>query len=198
MAFMRDAVMENLKQGEAAGDWSTAESNNYAVPAYGHELPDPAAHSHGARLKDICFFTHAQEFEGVSPAQHKEFLLDYQMPIMKLFGLVNYGCCETLDNKVEILREIPNLRKLLAGFRADLPRMIEDVGSDYIISRRPNPATRVSCGFDPEAVRQQIRRALEMSKQCHVEVVLKELLTVEGDMSRLIKWAQIAREEAER
>jgi len=197
MAFMRDAVIANLKQGEQAGDWSLADQQNYSSPAFVDDLPDPAPNSYGARLKDLWFFTHAQEFEGVGPDQHEEFLLNYQLPIMELFGLVNYGCCETLDNKIDLLRKIPNLRRILSGPRADLKRTAEQVGRDYCISWRPNPASMVSQGFDPDNVRKQIRQALQDSKGCNVEIVLKELLTVEGDLSRLFKWAEIARQEAE-
>ncbi len=197
MTFMRDAVVANLKQGEEAGDWSLADQQNYSSPAFVEGLPDPAPNSYGARLKDLWFFTHAQEFEGVGPDQHEEFLLNYQLPIMELFGLVNYGCCETLDNKIDMLRKIPNLRRILAGPRADLKRTAEQVGRDYCISWRPNPAAMVSRGFDPDHVRKQIRQALRDSKGCNVEIVLKELLTVEGDLSRLFKWAEIARQEAE-
>lgn len=198
MAFMRDAVIANLKQGEAAGDWSAVESNNYAVPSYCRELPDPKANVHGARLKDLHLFMHAQEFETVSPDQHEEFLLRYQMPIMNLFGLVNYGCCESLHNKVALLRSIPNLRKILAGPIADVRKIVENVGSDYIISWRPNPAVMVSLGFDPAGVRRQIRETLAMARGCRVEIILKELLTVQNDMGRLAEWARIAVEEAER
>lgn len=198
MAFMRDAVIANLKQGEAAGDWSTVESNNYAVPPYCHDLPDPAANAHGARLKDLHLFMHAQEFETVSPEQHEEFLLRYQMPIMNLFGLVNYGCCESLHKKVALLRSIPNLRKILSGPIADLGAVVNAVGGDHIISWRPNPAIMVACGFDPAGVRRRIREALAIARGCHIEIILKELLTVQQDMGRLVEWATIAREEAER
>ena len=140
MAFMRDAVIENLNQGEAAGDFSTAETQNYMVPGYYNDLPDPAANTHGGKLKELCFFTHAQEFDTVGPEQHKEFLLDYQMPIMELFGKVNYGCCESLDTKLDILRDIPNLNKLMAGPLADVSIYPEKIGRDCILSWRPNAA----------------------------------------------------------
>lgn len=197
MAFMRDAVIENLKQGESAGDWSPAESNNYGVPAFFKDLPQPKANSHGAQLKDLCFFIHAQEFECVGPEQHKEFLLDYQVPIMELFGAVNYGCCESLENKIDLLRAIPNLRKILAGPIANIEKIAEHVGKDFLISWRPNPAIMVSNDFHSEDIRKNIRNAMRSFKGCHVEIVLKELMTVQNDMSRLIEWAKVAREEAE-
>lgn len=196
MGFMRDSVLKNLEEGEAAGDWSTAESQNYSLPPHTPELPEPEAESYGARLKDLWFFSHAQEFETVSPAMHKEFLLDYQMPIMEKFGLVNYGCCETLDGKIDILRNIKNLRRICIGPMADVKKSADQIGKDYILSWRPNPASMVSCGFDPDNVRKLIRQALVDSKGCHIEVMLKELMTVEGDLSRLFKWTEIARQES--
>lgn len=196
MAFMRDAVLANLDQGEAAGDWSTADHQNYGMPPHARGLPEPRPNSHGARLKDLWFFTHAQEFEGVSPAQHEEFLLRYQMPIMERFGLVNYGCCETLDNKIDLLRSIPNLRRILMGPLADLKKGCAKIGSDYIVSWRPSPAM-VSSGFDAQQIRHTLRQGLKDSAGCHVEIMLKEMMTVEGDLSRLFRWTEIARQEAE-
>jgi hypothetical protein len=145
MRFMRDAVLAHLDQSEATGDWSTADNQNYGMPPDAHDLPEPKANSYEAKLKDLWFFTHAQEFEGVSPSQHQEFLLQYQMPIMEKFGLVNYGCCETLDDKIDILRTIPNLRRILMGPLADLKQGCEQIGGDYIVSWRPSP-TIISAG----------------------------------------------------
>lgn len=196
MAFMRDAVLSNLDQGEAAGDWSTADSQNYGMPPHAEGLPEPRPNSHGAKLKDLWFFTHAQEFEGVSPGQHEEFLLRYQMPIMARFGLVNYGCCESLDNKIALLRSIPNLRRILMGPLANLSNGCAQIGADYIVSWRPSPAM-LSTGFDAQEIRKTIRQGLRDSSGCHVEIMLKEMMTVEGDLSRLFRWAEIARQEAE-
>jgi len=51
MAFTRDAVLANLKQGEAAGDYSTADSRYYVdIPAICDALPEPAPNSHGIAL----------------------------------------------------------------------------------------------------------------------------------------------------
>ncbi len=198
MAFTRDAVLANLDQGESAGDWSTVENCNYGMPPDTDGLPEPKPNSHGASLKDLWFFTHAQEFEGVSPAQHEEFLLQYQMPIMARFGLVNYGCCETLDNKIDMLRKIPNLRRILMGPRADVARGCEKIGGDYIVSWRPNPAM-VSAGFDATAIRADIRRGFAdaTAARCSIEIMLKEMMTVQNDLTRLFRWTEIAMQESQ-
>ena len=198
MAIMRDAVIANITQGETAGDFSTAETQNYLVPAHSDDLPDPQAQRYDTQLSELCFFTHAQEFEAVSPAQHEEFVLEYQLPIARLFGKVNYGCCETLDTKMDILRRIPNLNKVSAGPRADVARYPEKVGAERIISWRPNAAPMVCDGFDPGRVRALLRDGLDKTRGCAVEVHLHEPMTVEGDLSRVSQWAAIARAEAER
>jgi hypothetical protein len=197
MSFMRDAVIDNLKQAERAGDFSTVENQNYTVPSHCDDLPDPAANSHGTRLGELCFFTHAQEFESVSPAQHEEFVLEYQLPVAELFARVNYGCCETLDNKLDLLSRIPNLNKVAAGPRADVGVYPEKVG-DAIISWRPNAAPMVCDGFDENRIRSILQDGLNKTRGCSVEVHLHEPMTVEGDLSRVHRWVRIAIEEAER
>lgn len=199
MAFTRDAVLANFRQGEAAGDYSTADSHYYVdTPALCDVLPDPVPNSHGAALQDLAWFTHAQEFEGVSPAMHKEFLLEYQLPILALFGRVTYGCCETLDCKLEILKDIPNLTKILSGPRSDPAGYPEAFGDTCVISWRPIASLIGHSTFDEEAQRRHLREGLEKLKGCQVEVHLHEPMSVAGDLSRVRSWARIAREEVER
>jgi hypothetical protein len=195
MAFMRDAVLANLEQGETAGDWGAADGCSYTF-LHTNGLKPPAPNAYGAKLKDLWFFTHAQEFEPVGSEQHKEFLLDYQMPIMQKFGLVTYGCCETLDSKIDLLRTIPNLRSICVGPKADLFKMAEEAGGDYVLSWRPNPAM-VSFSFDIDNCRKIVREGFRRTKGSHVHLMLKEMITVQNDLSRLADFTKMAIEEAE-
>jgi len=198
MAFTRDAVLANLKQGEAAGDWSTLDSWYYLTPPHCDELPAPAPNSYGARLKDLAYFSHAQEFEGVGPGQFEEFLFRYQLPIMELFGKITYGCCDTLDNKVDLIRKIPNLAKVVSGPLSDPARYPEPFGGDCVISWRPIASIVSSEHFDEDQQRQQLREGFDKLKGCNVEVHMHEPMTVQGDVTRIARWAEIAREEAAR
>ena len=198
MAFTRDAVLTNLKQGEAAGDWSTVDHQNFGTPPYCLDLPDPEPNTYGARLKDLCFFTHAQEFEAVSPRQHEEFLLNYQLPIMQLFGKVNYGCCDTLDTKLELMSKIPNLGKILSGPLSDPALYPEKFGNHCVISWLPIANIITQQSFDEDAQRKQLRDGLEKTRGYRVEVHMHEPITVQNDVSRISRWAKIALQEAER
>jgi len=194
--FMSKGVLRTHEQAEAAGDWSLAEHENQAMP-YSLELPDPAANSHGAPRRRLWGYMAAQEFTLVSPEMHERFLLRYQRPILAHFGLVAYGCCEDLTRKIDMLRSIPNLRRIAVAPRADVARCAEQIGTDYVISYRPNPAEMVCCGFDADHVRAVLRRDLAACRGLHVDITLKDVHTVQNAPRRLAEWVRIAREVAE-
>jgi len=196
VGFMRDGVLATHAQAEAAGDWSLAEHENQAM-CYCRELADPDPTVRGVRRKQLWCFMAAQEFELVSPAMHEAFLLQYQRPILEQFGLVAYGCCENLTRKIDMLRTIPNLRRIAVAPRADVAACAEQIGRDYVISYRPNPAEMVCCGFDAENVRRILRRDLAACRGLAVEITLKDVHTVQNAPQRLGEWVRIAREVAE-
>lgn len=193
LGFMRDGIMTTHAEAENACDWGLANSYNQAMP-YAEELLDPAPNVTASR-DQLWWYVAAQEFTLVSPAMHDEFMLRYQLPIAEKFGLVAYGCCEDLSEKIDILRKIPNLRRIAVAPRANVRRCAEQIGPSYVFSYRPNPAEMVCCGFDPDHVRKVIRTALHDAKGCHVDITLKDIQTVENHPERLREWVRIVREE---
>ncbi len=193
VAFMRDGILKDHAETEAAGDFGLANHYNQAMP-YAQELEPPAANARGVRRSQLWGYMAAQEFTGVSPDMHEEFLLRYQMPIMEPYGLVAYGCCEDLTHKIDRLRQIPNLRRIAVSPFADVARCAEQIGTDYVVSYRPSPADMVSYRFDPDRVRSIVRRDLEACRGCHVDITLKDVETVEGDPERVRTWTRLVRE----
>jgi 5S rRNA maturation endonuclease (ribonuclease M5) len=55
----------------------------------------------------------------------------------------------------------------------------------------------VGYGYDPERIRQILRRDLTACKGCHVDVTLKDVETVQGDHERVRQWVRITREVIE-
>ncbi len=196
VGFLADSVLRTHDQAERAGDWGLSDHLNQAV-TYAHELPDPAPNTHGVKRSQLWGYMAAQEFELVSPAMHEEFLLRYQLPILSKFGLAAYGCCENLTRKIDMLRKIPNLRRIAVAPRADLRSCAEQIGTDYVISWRPNPAEMVCCGFDADRIRRIVREAMDICQGQHVDITLKDVPTVENEPSRLAEWTRIVREIAE-
>lgn len=194
--FLADGMANLYDQAEAAGDWGLSPNfcTNQAM-AYAEELDDPAPNVKGGKRSRLWTFMAAQEFTAVSPAMHEEFLLRYQLPILKKFGLVSYGCCEDLTNKITMIRQIPNLRRIAVTPFANVARCAEQIGRDYVLSYRPSPADMVSYGdFNPDRVRTILRKDLAVCRDSHVDVTLKDVETVQGDPDRIRRWVAITRE----
>ena len=139
----------------------------------------------------------SQEFDQVSPPMWREFLLDYQRPIMARFGHVAYGCCEDLTRKIDGVRSIPNLRVFNSSAWTNLDMVIDAVGRSKVIMWRQK-ASDVVFADTAEDLRPHLRQGLKKLSGLHNTVVLRELQTLNGNMDRLHKWAKIAIEEAEK
>lgn len=193
LSFMRDGILQNHDEAERAGDFSLTTQINQ-TELYCDGMEPPRANSGPRKRKDLWACCMAQELTLVSPQFHDEFMLQYQIPIMKEFGLISYGCCENLTDKIDILRQIPNLRIIACTPTADPKRIAEQVGADYIISYRPNPTNMVCGRFEEEKIRRLLRTDLKNMHGTHMQINLKDIETVDGDLSRLKRWTQIARE----
>jgi len=197
LAFMRDGVLTNQSEAEAAGDLSLTCHSNQAM-TYCDELEWPAANSGPRKLNQLWEFCAAQEMTLVSPAQHNEFVLQYQLPIMSRFGLVHYGCCEDLTRKIDILRQIPNLRSIAVTPSADVFKCAEQIQDKYVYSWRPNPTDMVCAAFEPDRIASTIRQTIEATRNCHLHNHLKDVETLCGDTDRLRKWTQIVKTELDK
>jgi len=193
LGFMSEGVQRAQLQAEEDGDLGMSSHYNQAM-AYAEELDDPAANQHGARRSQLWCFTAAQEFTGVSPQMHEEFLLRHQLPIMQQFGLVAYGCCEDLTEKITMLRQIPNLRRIAVSPFADVRRCAEQIGRDYVFSYRPSPTDMVGYGLDEAHVRQLLHQDLQDCRDCCVDITLKDVETVESDPQRVKNWVALCRQ----
>lgn len=193
LALFRDGVLHCHERAEQAGHWKLHNHYNQSVP-YADELDDPAADGPAVERGDLWGYFEAQELTGVSPRMFDEFMVRYQMPLMRPFALSAYGCCEDLTDKVDVLRQIPNLRRIAVTPAADAPRCAEQIGTDYVISYRPSPADMVGYGWDPKRVRRILRRDLEPCRGLHADICLKDTETVQGDPDRVKRWVRVVRE----
>jgi hypothetical protein len=193
VSFMSKGILKVHKEAEEAGDWGLGAHENQAMP-YAEELPDPAPNVNGIKRSQLWAFMAAQEFTAISPAMHDEFLLKYQLPILRHFGLVAYGCCEDLTSKIDMLRQIPNLRRIAVSPMANPARCAEQIRRDYVFSYRPSPADMVSYNYDEARIRKIIGRDLKACRQCHVDITLKDVETVGRDPDRVRRWVNVTRE----
>jgi len=161
---------------------------------YSDELPQPDSDPAHVRPVDLWGCATAQIFSAVSPEMHVEFALQYERRWLERFGLNYYGCCEPLHHKVDILKSVPNLRKISMSPWIDVDEAVENVGDQYVFSLKPSPAVFAEDDWNPERARRELRETLEKARGCVVEVIMKDISTVRYEPQRLWEWAGIAME----
>jgi len=201
MSILRDGTMSMLDQLENNGLLGPNSDGTYVGSGglgWTNDLP-PADSSNGkVRCADMWGFAESQETVGISADMFAEFVAPYQVPILERFGLNCYGCCEPLDKRWHVVKQMPNLRRVSVSPWADKQKMAEQLEDKYIYSLKPSPTDLAMATFDEEYVRAGLRGALQITKECRVELIMKDNHTIGNDPQRVIRWVQIAREEADR
>jgi hypothetical protein len=62
------------------------------------------------------------------------------------------------------------------------------------MSYRPSPVDRIGYGFDPERIQTTLCHDLSACKQCHTDITLKDVETVQRDPNRVVDWVKITRQ----
>jgi hypothetical protein len=159
------------------------------------ELPQPD-YKGKIRLCDMWGFAESQETVGISPEMFEEFVFPYQSSLLDRFGLNCYGCCEPLDKRWHIVQRFPRLRRVSVSPWANRAFMAEMLGDRYVYSMKPRPADLAMPEFDEDHVRSTLRADLAATRNCRVEVIMKDNHTIGHDPQRVVRWVQISREEA--
>jgi hypothetical protein len=196
MAFLRDDFLREIDLFEQAGGLALNNTPDTITGSGGlgptGDLP-AADFSGTVRPKDCFCSAESQETVGVGPAQFDEFVLQYQLPLMQRFGLVDYGCCEPLDHKLDLLRrKIPNLRWVAVSPWSNRQLAAERLGRRYVYVYKPNPARICAPRADWEAAEEDIRSTLRIARACPVHVVMKDTHTLCNEPDRVTRWAELA------
>jgi len=193
MAKLTEGVLAACRAADSTGLLST----NHHEPMFCSDPVNGTPAEGQVRLHNLWVAANSQEFDQVGPAMHEEFLLSYQKVIFQQFGRTQYGCCEDLTQKIDIVKAIPNLRVFVCSAWTDLGKVIEACGRDYTIMWR-QPSTEVVMPDDMAPIRKHLDEGLCNLQGCYYQVVLRELETLFGRQDRLRDWARIGIELAEK
>ncbi|HSQ39516.1 MAG TPA: hypothetical protein VLM78_05100 [Anaerolineales bacterium] len=203
MAFLSDECLHFLEWFEREGLLTLNNENDYVgsgsqgwTMELGINSGKGTAKSvdQPVRLRDLWGLSESQETVGVSPKMFEEFIFPYQLPVISRFGLSYYGCCEPIHNRWRVIKRIPNLRRVSISPWCDQEKMAAELGRDYIFCRKPNPAMISTARFDEDAIREDLRTTLRLAGGCPLELVMKDVHTLNNEPLRLGRWVDLARE----
>jgi hypothetical protein len=196
MAYLRDdkAALFRFMEKEGLLDINT--DTQMAGPrAYGYVSGLPGAgHAGPLKLKDLWGWAESQESINISPAMFKEFVLPYLADLSAMFGLIYYGCCEPVHDRLPLIMEaIPNLRSVSVSGWSDFPKVAEMLGRRYVFSRKPTPALLSGSHALWDLARQDMEKTRDAAKGCNVEILFRDLYTVNHERGRIAEWVRMAR-----
>ncbi len=160
---------------------------------YTDELLPDSGESKGPLAKNCWAFGLAQVFTSISPELFNEFEIPYVSRMAEKFGMLYYGCCDRLDDRLQYVKTIPNVKKVSCSPWSDRKNFAENIGNKIILSNKPNPAY-LSDGYDEELIRKDLQLTCDLARAngVNAEFILKDVSTVKNQPERLNKWAEIA------
>jgi hypothetical protein len=162
------------------------------------QLPSGNYNPEHVRLMDMWGFGESQETLGLDPNTFNEMILPYQKTILDRFGLNCYGCCEPLDQRWEFVKSVPRLRRVSVSPWADVKKMKEYLGNNYVMSLKPSPTPLATEKMNEETVRKELADKLDDSMGCNIELIMKDNHTLGKNPDNAVRWCEIAREEIDK
>ncbi|MBI2505119.1 MAG: hypothetical protein HYW07_18020 [Candidatus Latescibacteria bacterium] len=195
MAFLRDDTLQEWELYEREGVLSYNAGPENIRGSGGVACTDrlPTADpSRPAQMQDMVCFGESQESIGVSPGLFDEFVLQYQLPLMNRFGLVDYGCCEPQDGKFDLLfNQIPRLNSVSVHPWGKRELAAEKLADRYIYAYKPHPGVIELPDPDFATAERELRETLAIARGCPVSLTMKTVLNPET-ADRITLWTDLA------
>jgi len=200
--MIHDSLLDFSRWMEREGLLTLNNGNNYAgAGSYGFTKELPADGFAGkVRCKDLWGNMNSQESVGLSPEMFRDYIYPSYHDLAKEFGMVYYGCCEPVHEIWEsCIRDMPNLRKVSVSAWCNQQFMGNALrGSKVIYSRKPSPNYIGVGDFVPEAYAAHIAETLEAARGCRLEIIHRDIYSLNGDRTRAGRAIKIAREQIEK
>jgi hypothetical protein len=196
MRYMRDDRLALFDFLEREGLLVPNTDTQMAGPrAYGYVsgLPGPD-HTGPVALKQLWGWAESQETTSISPDMFKEFMLPYLAELSAKFGLIYYGCCEPVHDRLDLIMEaIPNLRSVSVSGWSDLARVAEMLGDRYVYSRKPTPS--LMSGANPlwDLAKEDMAKTYRATKDSCVEILFRDLYSAGHERGRLAEWVKMTK-----
>jgi len=203
MGFLRDNALRVMHWAESEGLLRLNNENQVSFGSsfnFTEKLPAEGYTGGAARLRDMWGCSNSQETVGISPELYHEFCFPYYRDVCEPMGRLYYGCCEPVHPFWEDVRNYPHLRKTSISRWCDQKMMGEALrGTEIVFSRKPDPnLLGVDPVLDEEAWCAHIRETLDATPGVFVEIIIRDVYTLHGNLPKGRRAVELARAEIDR
>lgn len=198
MSRLTDCEISTIEQLNQIGGFDIYSTVCHCSHTFSEDLPSTSCDPDHPVSQDSWAFGLAQLFTSVSPATTEEFEVPYMQKLFPYFGAIYYGCCDRLDDRLDIVMQMPKIRKISCSPWSNREQFAERIPKHIIMSNKPSPAFLAGPSLDEDVIRKDIRRTIQAAVRNHVnlEMILKDISTIQYQPQRLITWSKIAMDEA--
>jgi hypothetical protein len=202
MGFVTDAIVADHRRRQARG-WLNCPadpSGRYQmIPMMRHVagfLP-PGFGERRPVLADEWPYVTAQTASGLGPEQYTEFVHRYNSRLAALFTqkTVYYHGCECLDQKLEVISSLPNLRRHHVSPWSSVRAAAEHYRGAVVLEVHAHPG-KVFFGADRGDMRAELRGLVAAARGHPMNLNLSDIHSVNGNPGTLRIWAEEAQRVA--
>ncbi|MBL8027551.1 MAG: hypothetical protein JNL74_14115, partial [Fibrobacteres bacterium] len=149
------------------------------------------------RLEYEWPYLSAQTSSGFGPDMFKEFVQDYYVRMAEMFPgkTVYFHGCEPLDKKYEVLKALPNLRRIHVSPWSKVAKAAEVFQGSVVMEVHSHPA-KVLMGMSESEMREEICGLVRDSGGFSMDLNLSDIHTVNNKPSQLALWAKVAQNQS--
>ena len=194
MNRLTESTLNGIREANELGVHADKLNICHCSHVFTEELLPDCGQGKGPQSANCWAFGLAQLFTSVRPAVTEEFELPYISRMAEQFGAIYYGCCDRLDDRLDIVKRIPNVRKVSCSPWSKRDRFAENIGDKLVMSNKPNPAFLAAQPFDIDVIEKDLQFTLDVAyaNGVNLEIILKDISTVLYEPDRLTRWADTA------
>lgn len=200
MDFITGAIVADHRHREEHG-WINAPldpSGKYQmVPVPRHICACPAVDFTDRKLRvcDEWAYVSAQTSSGLGPDMYEQFVNPYNARIADLYTnkTVYYHGCECLDQKLDAIAKLPNLRRHHVSPWSSLPKAVEKYQGSVVLEVHVHPS-EVIFNASREEMQHEVARLIKESAGQPMCLNLSDIHTLAGNPATLKHWAQAAQD----
>jgi len=188
------STISGIEQANALAIHDDIANRCHCSYIYTDELLPDCGQGKGPLSKNSWAFGLAQLYTAVSPELMDELEIPYISRMAEHFGMIYYGCCDRLDDRLDIVKKIPHVKKVSCSPWSNRKNFAERIGTELIMSNKPTPAIIADSTVNWDAVKDDLQLTVDLAKANNVnlEMILKDISTVARQPERLTQWADIA------
>ena len=139
-------------------------------------------------------YLHAQSAASYGPKTYAEFVQPYNVPIAELYSRVYYHGCEDLTQKVEIIRDLPNLREFHVSPWSQVAPIAAALPDNVVMEVHSHP-TNVLFIWDEAQMREELKGLIDGAGDHPLNLKLCDIQTINADGGEaLVSWSRAATE----